>query len=469
MILDIESLYGGDLRISYFNSDGGVSLRTFKVDDCSDWTLCSPNDPGRSTTFVNWDGRPVKRRRVKFMNKFSVAEFIQNLPDADRSELTALTFPKVQSIDIETEVIDAFPDPEVARERITCIAISFEDCRTLVMGWKPMTAEQEREVFDSHRKYLSAFGEWSFKYQCFDNEHSMMVAFVRGVLPRCSMVIGWNFTGFDWKYITNRCKRLGIDVADASPSKKLYVQRTKDGREIEVPLHVGMVDYLEIYKKWDMTVKIKESNTLDYVANAVLGVSKLKYPGSLQEMYEKSYDQYVLYNAVDSALVCLIHKKLRTSDAAFSVAAFCNLPIYKSGSPVSLTEALLWKGYYERNMVIADARVDQTRGDYEGAYVKNPTAGFYSAVVCYDYASLYPSIMRQFNISPESFVKKESSPALLEQAKSDPSKIVTVTGAIYKAETSVMKGILADLYAQRRKHKDLHLEIERFLAKRKKK
>ena len=469
MILDIESLYGGDLRISYFDAEGSIKLRTFNVPDCSDWTICSDRDPGKSTQFTNWDGRAVKKKATKFLNKFSVAEFIENLPQADKEEITALNFPRVQSIDIETEVIDGFPDPEVARERITCIAISSEDNKTLVLGWKELDRDGEAKVFNEHRKYLENFGEWAFKYKCFANEHEMMEYFVRAVLPACSMVIGWNFTGFDWKYITNRCKRLNISIADSSPSRKVYVQRMKDGREIEVPLHVGMIDYLDVYKKWDMTVKVKESNTLDFVSNAVLGVTKLKYPGTLQELYEKDYDKYVLYNAVDSALVCLIHKKLRTSDAAFSVAAFCNLPIYKAGSPVNLTEALLWKGYYKNGKVIADARVDRERGDYEGAYVKKPEPGFYSAVTCYDYASLYPSIMRQFNISPESFVRKEKSEAVLAELRKDPTKIVTATGAVYNAETSVMKGILADLYTQRRKHKDLHLEIERYLARRKKK
>ena len=93
-------------------------------------------------------------------------------------------------------------------------------------------------------------------------------------------MIGWNFLGFDWKYIYNRCKKIGINPAMASPTKKVQ------GND-NIPVHVGIIDYLDVYRRWDRTVQIKENNTLDFVGGAVLGVSKLKYEGTLQELYEK--------------------------------------------------------------------------------------------------------------------------------------------------------------------------------------
>lgn len=460
MILDIET-FGDRLRISYYDQQGKVKLKDYRVPDCSDWSICSPSDPKRSMEYKNWDGSSVKKRPAKFLNKFSVLEFIQNLPPDDKAEITALNFPAIQSVDIETEIMDSFPDPNVARERITAIAIATEDCKVTVFGWKEITEEKKKWIYDQQREYLKDFGEWEFKYVCFENEHSMLLAFIQKVLPRCSMVTGWNFSQFDWKYITNRCKRIGINVADASPSRRVM------GKE-EIPLHIGICDYMEIYKKWDRYVKVKESNSLDFVSNAVLGVTKIKYPGTLKQLYEEDYDKFILYNAIDSALVCLIHKKLKITNAAFSVSVFCDLPLYKCNSPVALTEALLWKGYYKRKMVIADEKLETPKQQYEGAYVKEPVPGFYRAVTCFDYASLYPSIMRQFNISPESFIKKETDPAKLEEAKKDRSKIVAASGSIYGTELSVMKEILTNLYSDRRKHKDLHLELERYLAKRKK-
>ena len=461
MILDVEN-NDNQLIISYYNRDGKVEFKKFDFPQAMNWTICSATDSKRDPNFRNWDGKPVKKVQEKRLNKWSVYEFINTLPDDIRSEISALNFPKVQSIDIETEVIDGFPVPEIARERITTIAISTEANSTLVLGWKPISKEQEKAIFDQHREYLKDFGDWSFKYICFDDEYNMMYTFINKFLPNFSLAIGWNFMGFDWKYIFNRCKRLGIDVSLASPSRKLQ------GND-NIPLHIGMIDYMEIYKRWDRTVQIKESNSLDFVSNAVLGTTKLKYNGTLQELYEQDYDKYVLYNAIDAALVCLIHKKLKTINSVLSVSCLCNLSIYKASSAVNLTEALLWKGYYERNMVIADKKVETPRGAYEGAYVKEPETGMFRAVTCFDYASLYPSIMRQFNVSPESFITKTQDVAKLEQHKQDPSYIVSVTGAIYdNKEVSVLKEILTNLYAERKRNKNRHLEIERKLSKSKK-
>lgn len=461
MILDVE-INDTNLVISYYDKEGKTKLKRFNLDRVENWTICSATDPKRSKEFTNWDGKPVKKVAERRLNKWSIYEFINNLPPEEKEEISALNFPKVQSIDIETEVIDGFPVPEIARERITTIAISTESNSTVVLGWKEISKEQEKVIFDQYREYLKEFGEWNFKYICFSDEYNMLYTFVNKFLPNFSLAIGWNFMGFDWKYIFNRCKRLGIDVSLASPSKKLQ------GND-NIPLHIGMLDYMEIYKRWDRTVQIKENFGLDSTSNAVLGTTKLKYNGTLQELYENDYDKYILYNAIDSALVCLIHKKLKTLNSVLSVSCLCNLSIYKASSAVNLTEALLWKGYYERNLVIGDKKVETPRGQYEGAYVKEPEPGMFTAVTCFDYASLYPSIMRQFNLSPESFITKTTDLEKLEKHKADPNFIVSVNGAIYNnKEVSVLKQILTNLYSERKRNKNRHLEIERKLAKIKK-
>ena len=459
MILDIEN-NDGQLIISYFDSEGRVKIKDYRMEECNNWAVCSPRDPNQSADFKNWDGKPVKKVKDKRLNKFSVYEFIDTLPEDEKSEITALNFPKVQSIDIETEVIDSFPAPEIARERITTIAISTEANATVVLGWKQITKEQEKQIFDKHREYLKDFGDWQFKYICFEDEYNMLFTFINKFVPNFSLMIGWNFLGFDWKYIYNRCKKIGINPAAASPTRKVQ------GND-NIPVHVGIIDYLDVYKRWDRTVAIKENNTLDFVGGAVLGVTKLKYDGTLQELYENDYDKYILYNAIDAAIVCLIHKKLKTINAVLSVSCLCNLSIYKASSAVNLTEALLWKGYYGRNQVIANRREETPKGSYEGAYVKEPEVGIFRAATCYDYASLYPSVMRQYNISPESFIEKTSNPQKLEEYRKDPKYVVSVTGAVYDTELSVLKEILSDLYTKRKVYKNRHLDIERLLAKKK--
>ena len=224
------------------------------------------------------------------------------------------------------------------------------------------------------------------------------------------------------------------------------------------------MDYMEIYKKWDRTVAIKENNSLDFVSGAVLGIKKIKYDGNLQELFDNDYEKYIFYNAVDAGLVSMIHDKLKTLNAILSVAALCNLNIYKASSAVNLTEALLWKKFYtENNAVIADERnPNVVKGSYEGAYVKNPKPNMYKAISCYDFASLYPSVMRQFNISPESYITK--LPSLdgeqYEKYLADPTKIVACNGSVYEKEMSILNKILTELYSKRKFHKQRHLSIQ---------
>jgi len=458
MILDIESKWN-NIRISYFDKEGNVKLKDYRVNDIENWTVCSETDKNKSTDYRNWDGKPVKKAKDRYLNKWSMYEFIQNSEDLE--ELSALNFPKIYSIDIETEVIDGFPNPDIARERITTIAIATQDKKVMVLGWKPITKEQEKQIYDNTKNHLKAFGDWEFKYVNFDDEYNMLYTYIHRLLPTMAFVTGWNYIGFDWKYIYNRCRKLGIDPAQASPSKKV----NRDN----IPLHIAMMDYLDIYRRFDRTVAVKENNTLDFVSQTVLGAQKIKYNGTLQELYEQDYDKYVFYNAVDAALVVEIHEKIATLNAVLSVSVLCNISLYKSVSAVNITEAFLWKKYYERGFVVGDQFIRPgERQGYEGAYVKEPQTGFYKGAACFDFASLYPSIMRQINISPESCIKKEMNQEKLAELRKDKTKIVSVTGAVYHKEDSAMKDILTELYSKRKVHKQKHLKLEVEIQKLKK-
>jgi DNA polymerase elongation subunit (family B) len=267
------------------------------------------------------------------------------------------------------------------------------------------------------------------------------------------MMTGWNFIKFDWQYIVNRAKKLNIDPSIASPIDKLQ------GRE-EFPSHVGIMDYLDIYAKWDRTVDIKEDFKLDTVGEAVLKVKKIKYDGTIQDLYEKEYPKYVFYNAVDTALVYLIHQKIKTMDIALTIAHMSQISIFKAASPVSITESLLAREFLGRNQVMAnDPKAPGKKStQYEGAFVKEPIVGMHNAVAAFDFASLYPSIMRQMNVSPESLVKKVHPN--MRHAEIAPDKIVAVNGAVYTTEESILKKILTRLYSQRKEYKNKSFKLQ---------
>jgi DNA polymerase elongation subunit (family B) len=266
------------------------------------------------------------------------------------------------------------------------------------------------------------------------------------------MMTGWNFINYDWQYIVNRCKRLQIDIKEVGMTNS--IDHT-DGR----PLHIGILDYMQLYDKYDRTVKVKESNSLDYVSSQVLNVNKIKFTGSLQDLYRDNFVKYIYYNVVDSVLVYYIDQKLKSMEVLLTLANITNMPLYKASSPVAVTEAIMARKLAEQGMRIgSEEKVDgQKDGQYAGAFVKEPILGFYEGVSAFDFASLYPSIMRQFNISPDAYIEKIYK-SEIEERRKDKEVIVCDNGVVYKTEDSILRKILSDLYAQRKDYKKTSYE-----------
>jgi len=223
---------------------------------------------------------------------------------------------------------------------------------------------------------------------------------------------------------------------------------------------------LDIYKKWDRLIDVKENNTLDFVAKAALGINKVKYPGTLQELYESDYDQYVFYNAVDSKLVQMIDRKLNTMMAFLKLGNISKVEATRAYSPIWMAESAMARENIRRNMVFPKSDTSRNRREsYEGAFVHEPKTGLYQWVTSFDFASLYPTVMRQWNISPESYVKNISPGEEIDLEK----YIKTASGAIFKrGEDSVFKSILEEYYAKRKTAKAISQNIEREIAELKK-
>ena len=455
MLLDITQ-EDRTLWASYYNLDGKTRFKTYELEpsDMYNWEVCDPSDPKADLKMKNWDGRSVKKARSRFLNKFRLIEYVSNISKSDRELIFGYHFPKTYFVDIEVEVTDSFPEPTKAPNPVTTICIVTPEKQCIVLATKDLdkpTQSKIQKQIDKHFENID--DDFSFIFKCFKSEYDMLYTFLDSFVKKFPMMTGWNYVKFDWCYIVNRCKKLGIDVGIASPLGRTF------GRD-DFPCHVGVMDYLDIYAKWDRTVDIKEDYKLDTVGEAVVGIKKVKYEGTIQDMYEKDYPKYVFYNAIDTALVYLIHKKINTMDIALTIAHMSQISIFKAASPVAITEALLCREFLGRDLVMAkDPKAPPTkREQFEGAFVKEPITGMHNAVAAFDFASLYPSIMRQMNVSPESFLKKVKPEEGANQ-KSDKT-IVSVTGAVYDTERSILKDVLTRLYSQRREYKKKSFELQ---------
>jgi len=453
MLLDIEQR-DQEVIVSYYNKEGKVSFKRYPVSQFENWVVTEEKDKWKDNKYTNWDGRPIKRQRSKSFNKFSLVYFMDSLPESDRQEIFEFNMPRTYYVDIETEIVDGFPKPEEAKTRILSFSIITPERKAIVLGLDDLSSEQIKKIEEDTNKHFKNYDQdWEFSYYKFKDEYNMLYTFLHKFLPKFPMMTGWNFINYDWQYIVNRCKRLQIDLTEIAITGSLD---KNDSR----PLHMGILDYMQLYDKYDRSVKVKESNKLDFVAGQVLDVAKIKYTGGLQDLYENDFQKYIYYNVVDSILVYYIDQKLKSMEVLLTLATITQMPLYKAASPVAVTEALMARKMAESNHKIGvDYKQEDNKkdGKYAGAFVKQPIVGYYSGVSAFDFASLYPSVMRQFNISPDAYIDLIPKNQIEERRK-NPDEIVCENGVVYSKDESILKRILGDLYNQRKEYKKTSYE-----------
>jgi len=464
MIINIQQEFD-KLILSTYNNEGNVSFIDIPIPNSEkyEWVYVNnPNMRGVEKNIASWDNKSVKKIPTKFLSKWRIKEFLYEQPDYIKKLLYENKHtPKMFFCDIEVEIDlkEGFPSPEEAKRPITIISYCYEN-KAYVLGTKSLTQDQILKLEQKINNYFKEFVDEKieFKYLEFETEYDMLYTFIYKHLRKMGFVTGWNFVGdgaFDWPYILNRCKMLNIDpgmasIAMATDDKKLT------GKD-QIPLHKVMVDYMDIYKKWDKKVPVKESNSLDWVAKEVLGVQKIKYEGSLQDLYESDFSEYVYYGIVDSILVQLLHQKLQTAEVLLSLAHITGVEINRAFSPVAMTESVASRVFYDRKKVfpINRAKNDSSKQNYSGGLVFKPQAGLHKSVGAFDFASLYPSIIRQWNISPENYIKNTVD------SVDETKYIKTASGAVFDNRSdSVFREMMIKYYGMRKEAKDEMFIIE---------
>jgi DNA polymerase elongation subunit (family B) len=450
---------GKKVIISNFNQKGLVELHEFQLQskDFFEWEYYS--DKKKEEELKSWDGKLIQKNgNTKRLNRFRLIEWMESLNDEDKAKIYDFNKPKKFFCDIEVEIQDGFPEADLAQTPVVSIALSDDDNMITVLGTKEITIRESSGIEEKLKDYFKDYTpNIKFKYIHFNSEYDMLYTFFVKFLPRIPFLTGWYFIDFDWKYLLNRAKLLDIPIERSSPSNKLTGMN-------ETPMHKVVVDYKEIYEKWDKSPK--ENLTLDWTAKNKLGLTKVKYHGSLKDLYLNDYLLFVFYNAVDTHLVNLLDKKTSVADIFFKLGTITKSEYQKAFSPVHMTENVLCRGLLKRNLIMIPDRKDITKNaKYKGAYVHKPKVGLYEYVGAFDFASLYPTVMRQFNISPESYIgnlgDKLKNGEILEENSNLEDKIVCANGAVFKKDVSVLRQALDDFYSQRKKAKEQSYEVEK--------
>ena len=400
-------------------------------------------------------------------NEFDILEFMYELDKPMLDILHAQYFPKLYFFDIETEYSDEFPYPDKAEYKVTAISLVGPDMSCIVFGLHNLNEASKNLFRDRYmdfinnnefaRNILKAQGhEPKVLYQYFDSEQDLLKHFFNIIMTKVSAIAGWNSYRFDWLYLVNRIKRLFGDgeatkmVKNGSPTHEIRMIQFEemDGTRIRVmaPSHTLVLDYMELVKQYDYILRPYESYSLDWVGEHAVKANKIKYEGGLQQLYERDPEWYYFYNAVDSLIGMLIHKRLKCLESPCAVDSVTLVPLMAAMGQVALTTANVFEEFYKDNKKVVwdyDA-IERNKAEYKGAFC-GCVPGRYSYCVCDDYASLYPSQIITCNMSfenvhlnkigPDSlgrYVVAPWSPQQLEEFKKDPNYFVTVNGNVYK-------------------------------------
>lgn len=412
----------------------------------------------KDPVMLSWDGKPVYKRKSRYLDNFRVLEFIDSLPKETKEDIYDLNVPDILYVDIETEIIDGFPEPSLAEAPVTCIGYFYSNTKeATVTGTTWLSTQQIKNIERRIKEHFSDKTKFNmegftFKYVYFEKEYEMIYDFFANWTRNCNFMTGWNFITFDWLYLVNRAKRLEVDYTLCAEPNAIG----DESRYYPVK-HKIVTDYMDMFKKYGLTfIEVQESMKLDYIAECVVGANKIKYNGSLQDLYIKDYETYVFYNIVDTMLVKFINDKTDLINSFCGIGNQTKIETLAAVSPVRLTEAILCLGYLEENKVIPYKKrmydfseVGGKKKKASGGFVKEPVPGYYEMILGTDFASLYPSIMMMLNLSPETYMGKELDEEIL---KSQGIKYIkTPIDTFFSSDkTGVLKKIMISNYGQRK-------------------
>lgn len=380
----------------------------------------------------------------------------------------------IVSFDIEYDSETGYCEPHQATKEI--ISLSYKSTQSstyYLLGLKPFSASAMEKLAQEH----TDIDPENICYMQMESEAAILKRFVElwtGNYP--DIVTGWNVEFFDVEYICNRIEKvLGPDYV-----KRLSPWNDVKTREVELKfgnkaytkniLGVSVIDYMDAFKKFGYKYGTQASYKLDHIAFNVLGRAKVDYSeyGSLAKLYKKNPELFLIYNLVDTRLVEQLEEETNLLELVMTVAYGGGVNFSDAFGTVGIWEAILYRKLISENIVPpVKEGPGQSTHRIAGGYVHDPKPGLYEWVITLDAASLYPHIMLQYNMSPETFIRGplESVNAAMvlrgDYQNNDPNVSVAANGAKFDNTTrGVIPTIIEELYAERKAVKKEMLRIE---------
>jgi DNA polymerase elongation subunit (family B) len=374
----------------------------------------------KPTNYKTLDGKYVEPVKLESMRE--AKEFMERYDDVSNFEIYGNTnylaqyvaeqwkgdiqfdrnLINVTNIDIEVESDEGFPEPEEAKYPITAITIK-NNIDNTYYTWACGDYDVSKSIMTTNRVV----------YNKCRNETDLLVRFINhwaapSHVP--DVITGWNIRNFDIPYIVNRCKRMLDDpntVNKLSPWNRVeerQITMMKKVTQIYEIIGIAQVDYMDLFKKFGHSFGPQESYSLNHIASVVLGETKLAYDGTLTTLYQTDYQKFIDYNIRDVDLVDRMEDKLGLMTLCFTMAYKAGVNYNDTFGTTGIWDTLIYRYLKNQNIVVPPNK-DSFKSDYEGGYVKPPQCGVHDWVASFDVNSLYPNIIVQWNMSPETIMK----------------------------------------------------------------
>lgn len=298
-------------------------------------------------------------------------------------------------IEVYTKFDNKFPVPSEAEYPINAI--------TIILNEKTYTwVYLDNDLFDYEKekeKIINELGNEA-EFYVFNDERELMLHFMKFIKNSEIMYIGgWNSHHFDIPYIYNRMKKLNIEPNQLSTFNHF---RIYDKYDPELAGFV-LVDMLILYK--ELTQNRKESYSLDYISNVELGEKKVTHEETLDELYRDDLIRFLRYNIQDVALLDKLSKKLDHIGLQNELRITTG-SVWKFGVPSRLVDGIINMELIKQNKLPTTFYKRYKRRNIKGAFVSAPLPGIHDWLIDLDAASLYPSIIRSYNIGPNTYKAK---------------------------------------------------------------
>ena len=374
----------------------------------------------------------------------------------------------VTSLDIECKFGDGFPEPALADQEVTAITTK-NNIDDVYYTFGCGDYDVDKALMQTHTVVY---------VKCAD-ERELLHKFVYHMnVTSPDVITGWNVEFFDIPYLVNRIAKINGEqtMKRLSPWKMVDERETHTGfgqSTIKYELKgIAILDYMAIFKKFGYSYGPQESYKLDHIANVVLGEKKLDFgeASDLNELHENDYQKFIDYNIKDVELIDRMEDKL-------GLITLCLTMAYKGGvnyeqvlGTVAIWDSLIYRDLHAKRIAVP-MNSESFKGAYPGGYVKEPQVGMHDWVCSFDLNSLYPSIIMQYNMSPETILVGTDEPGVnVETVLSGnikntmPDTALAVNGTRFSTKKlGVLPAIIQEIYTERVGHKQKQIKAEQEL------